>query len=214
MNYAFLATAATAIFAIVNPLGNVSLFAGMTEGLPASQKKAIARNAIVTMAGVLLVFTLTGELIFRFFSITVNGLRIGGGLLLLLIAIEMLQGQRPQTKQTPEEREELFERESVAYVPLGVPLLAGPGAITTVILYSAGAPGEGEKLLLLPILLVICLATYGLLLLGDHIFQRLGRTGIRLIGRLMGLILAAIAVQFVLDGVLEFLPEARLAWEG
>lgn len=212
MDWVFLATAAAALFAIISPLSSVSLFASLTEGFKASEKKEIARKAAMTMVGVLVLFMYTGELIFQFFGITITALRIGGGLLLLLIAIEMLQGQRPATKQTPVEREELFERESVAFVPLGVPLLAGPGSITTCILMAAAAPGMQEKAMLTPIVMLIAASAMVIFSLGDRIFERLGRTGLLLIGRLMGLMLAAIAVQFVLDGILEFLPEAREAW--
>ncbi len=123
-------------------------------------------------------------------------------LLLFGVALEMLHGERSRSRLTPQEREETLERDEVAVVPLGIPLLAGPGAITTVMIYmTAPVRDATDKLFVFGGILVSVLAAFVLLHYADRVFKRLGRTGTRAVGRLMGLLLAAIAVQFIIDGV-------------
>ena len=145
-----------------------------------------------------------GQWIFAAFGFTIPAFKIAGGILLFGVALEMLHGERSRSRLTPQEREETLEREEVAVVPLGIPLLAGPGAITTVMIYMAHPVADtADKLFVFAGILASVLAAFFLLHYADRIFKRLGRTGTRAVGRVMGLLLAAIAIQFIIDGVFD-----------
>jgi multiple antibiotic resistance protein len=148
------------------------------------------------------IFAATGNFIFQMFGITLPAFRTAGGLILWLVAMDMLHGQR----RTQEGREEVVEgrtKEDVAVTPLAVPMLAGPGAISTVIVLSGQARGLSETLIVYAAIAATGVITYVVLWLGQPLLGRLGKTGIRVMTRIMGLILAAIAVQFVLSGIKE-----------
>src|SRR2546425_10733139 len=201
---AFGATAMASIFAIVDPLGVVPFFSVLTEDMDAAQKQNIISKACLTATITLGVFAVFGQWIFAGFGFTIPAFRIAGGIVLFGVAFEMLRGERSRTRLTQQEREETLERDEVAVVPLGIPLLAGPGAITTVmILMSSPATAPEDKLFVFAGILAAVLATYVLLHNADRIFRRIGRAGTRAVGRVMGLLIAAIAVQFVIDGILE-----------
>src|SRR6266567_211397 len=202
VDLAFGATAMASIFAIVDPLGVVPFFSVLTEGMTPVEKQDIVSKACLTATITLGVFAIFGQWIFAAFGFTIPAFKIAGGILLFGVALEMLHGERSRSRLTPQEREETLEREEVAVVPLGIPLLAGPGAITTVMIYMAHPVGDtADKLFVFAGILVAVLVTYFLLHNADRIFRRLGRTGTRAIGRVMGLLLAAIAVQFLIDGI-------------
>ncbi|HKZ98869.1 MAG TPA: MarC family protein [Thermoplasmata archaeon] len=200
VDVAFGATAIASIFAIVDPIGVVPFFSILTEDMtPAQKREVIARSCLVatTTLGVFAVF---GQWIFAGFGFTIPAFRIAGGLLLFSVGFEMLHGERPRTKMTERERQETLERESVGVVPLGIPLLAGPGAITTVMIYMTQPTAPEDKMFVFAGILIAILSAFFLLTYADGLFRRIGRTGTRAIGRIMGLLLAAIAVQFVIDG--------------
>jgi len=202
VDLAFGATAMASIFAIVDPLGVVPFFSVLTEGMTPPQKQNIISKACLTTTITLGVFAVFGQWIFAGFGFTIPAFKIAGGIILFGVAFEMLRGERSRTRLTQQEREETLERDEVAVVPLGIPLLAGPGAITTVMIYMAApAADPADKLFVFGGILVAVLVTYFLLHNADRIFRRLGRAGTRAVGRVMGLLLAAIAVQFVVDGV-------------
>src|SRR6266568_3905104 len=135
---------------------------------------------------------------------SISAFKIAGGILLFGVALEMLHGERSRSRLTPQEREETLEREEVAVVPIGIPLLAGPGAITTVMIYMAHPVADTtDKLFVFAGILASVLAAFFLLHYADRIFKRLGRTGTRAVGRVMGLLLAAIGIQFIIDGVFD-----------
>jgi len=204
VDLAFGATAMASIFAIVDPLGVVPFFSVLTEDMDAAQKQNIISKACLTATITLGVFAVFGQWIFAGFGFTIPAFRIAGGIVLFGVAFEMLRGERSRTRLTQQEREETLERDEVAVVPLGIPLLAGPGAITTVmILMSSPATAPEDKLFVFAGILAAVLATYVLLHNADRIFRRIGRAGTRAVGRVMGLLIAAIAVQFVIDGILE-----------
>src|SRR5206468_3592775 len=178
VDLAFGATAMASIFAIVDPLGVVPFFSVLTEDMDKAQKQNIISKACLTATITLGVFAVFGQWIFAGFGFTIPAFRIAGGIVLFGVAFEMLRGERSRTRLTHQEREETLERDEVAVVPLGIPLLAGPGAITTVmILMSSSATAPEDKLFVFAGILVSVLATYILLHNADRIFRRLGRAG-------------------------------------
>lgn len=199
----FGATAMASIFAIVDPLGIVPFFSALTEGMTAAEKRAIVTKACLTATITLGVFAVFGQWIFAAFGFTIPAFKVAGGILLFAIGFEMLHGERSRSRLTAQERAEALEREEVAVVPLGIPLLAGPGAITTVMIYmTAPVSDPFDKLFVFAGILVAVLAAFVMLHNADRIFRKIGRTGTRAIGRVFGLLLAAIGVQFVIDGVI------------
>ncbi len=204
VDLAFGATAMASIFAIVDPLGVVPFFSVLTEGMTPVQKQDIVSKACLTATIALGVFAIFGQWIFAAFGFTIPAFKIAGGILLFGVALEMLHGERSRSRLTPQEREETLEREEVAVVPLGIPLLAGPGAITTVMIYMAHPVADAaDKLFVFAGILTSVLTAFFLLHYADRIFKRIGRTGTRAVGRVMGLLLAAIAVQFIIDGAFD-----------
>ncbi len=163
----------------------------------------MAKRAAFTCFVVLTAFGLGGSLIFRMFGITLPAFKIAGGIILLLIGLEMLQARRSNTKETPGETEEGAEKEDVGIIPLGIPMLAGPGSISAVMVLVGQAPSWMQ---MIPIFVAIALtaaAAYLILAGADGIRHYLGATGIRILMRLMGLLLMAIAVQFMLNGLAD-----------
>ena len=202
VDLAFGATAMASIFAIVDPLGVVPFFSVLTEDLSATDKQNIVSKACLTATVTLGVFAVFGQWIFAGFGFTIPAFKIAGGILLFGVALEMLHGERSRSRLTAQEREETLERDEVAVVPIGIPLLAGPGAITTVMIYMTATVADPvDKLFVFAGILFSVLSAFLLLHNADRIFRKIGRTGTRAIGRVMGLLLAAIGVQFVIDGV-------------
>jgi multiple antibiotic resistance protein len=201
----FAITTFVAIFAIVNPIGAMTFFVVLTRAYPKEVKKRVIERAILAATLALLVFALVGNYIFLIFGTSIPAFRIAGGILLFSIAFAMMQGERSRTQLTPQDRQEALEREAIGIVPLGIPMLAGPGAITTVIALMADATSPGLDMLrvvvILGSILGTMLASWIMLTYADVIFRRIGRMGAYAISRIMGLILAAIAVQFVILGI-------------
>lgn len=214
MDLNFAVAVMVAVFAIVNPIGNVSFFVTLTEGYTRREKRAVIKKVVMVATVVLLMFALVGNIIFEMFSITIPAFRIAGGLLLLTIAFAMLQGRHPKTKVTDKDKEEALAREVVGIVPLGVPMFAGPGAITTVMIYMSEATQEGLDFSLISMVLlaigITMILAYVMLSYSERIFQRIGRMGALAFSRIMGLILAAMAVQFMMDGIITFISESGI----
>ena len=190
------------LFAVLNPFATVPPFLAMTGSNSPAERRDMARRACTIAAGVLLVFALSGLGILNFFGVSVPAFRIAGGLVLIRVAFDLLQGGR-SFKVTKEERLEGAEKEDIAITPLGVPILCGPATITAGILVAS----QATSWLHTGVLVVVIGAIYAglflvLRLAAEHIY-RLGETPIRISSRLMGLILVAIAVQFVVDGASE-----------
>ncbi|MBN1540114.1 MAG: MarC family protein [Candidatus Thermoplasmatota archaeon] len=191
------------IFAIINPMGAVPNYAVLTQGYSLKDKRMVIKKAILVAGGILVIFALLGKLIFEALNITVDGFRVAGGAVLFLIAMEMVRGNTPQAKLNPKEKKENLEKDQIGVVPLGIPLLAGPGSITTVMIAVADSPTNkflGIMIVIASVLLVL-LFSYFVLRNTDRIFKRLGRTGTKIFSRIMGLLLGAIAVQFIADGI-------------
>jgi multiple antibiotic resistance protein len=202
-----LAKATLALFAIVDPIGVIPIFLLATEGLKPAQSRAAARVAALTVGGVLALFAFAGEHLLGFLGIRLAAFSIAGGLLLLLLALSMVQAHVSPQRQTRDEAEEAEEKDSVGVVPLGVPLLAGPGAITHVVVTSGAARGDllHQSALLIPVVLV-ALSVWVAFRAAPAIAQRLGRTGIHVVTRLMGLIIAAISVEMIAGGLITLFP--------
>ncbi|HEY3445151.1 MAG TPA: MarC family protein [Myxococcales bacterium] len=193
----------SAIFFVIDPLGLVPIYVAITSRDPPEKRRKMARRATLVAFCLLSFFAVFGSLLFKVFGITLSAFKIAGGILLLITAIDMLRAQPSRTRSSPEETEESDAKEDVAIVPLAMPLLAGPGAIATVMVVA----GRGKDWLhLIPVLLSIgltCAIAYALLRVASRIQKLFGHGGIAVLERVMGLLLAAIAVQFISDGAVE-----------
>jgi multiple antibiotic resistance protein len=194
------------IFAIVNPVGTIPTFVALTAGYTSAERRGVIVKAVLVGAGVLLAFGLVGERIFDVFSITIPAFRIAGGILIFKVAFDMLHGERPRSDSNEQEITDALERENVGITPLGVPLLTGPGAITTVMILVATHTAAADRLLIYGAVGIVFAATFALLFVGERLFGFMGRSGLMVFTRIMGLLLAALAVQFVLTGVTAALP--------
>jgi multiple antibiotic resistance protein len=197
----FFLVALTSIFFLVDPIAAVPTFLIMTAAADRADRQRMARRAAWTCFLVLSAFAAAGTLIFKLFGITLPAFKIAGGVILLLIGIDMLQARRSQTKETPPETEEGSEKEDVGIIPLGVPMLAGPGSISTVMVLMSGAPAAWYAIPIFLTIAITAFASYWILAGADRVRGYLGETGIRILTRMMGLLLTAIAVQFILNGL-------------
>lgn len=191
------------LFVIVDPVGMLPFFVSLTQGFSPGDRVYVIRRSTVFATGLLMGFALLGRYIFLLLHFTIYSFEIAGGVLLFAIAFDMLFGETPRTKLSPLDRDELLSRrEEVGIVPLGMPLLAGPGAISSVVIYAQGAEGSLSTTAAVYIAIGLAMAvSYVVLRLGVQILERAGRVGLMAVSRVMGLLLAAIAVQFAIDGV-------------
>jgi multiple antibiotic resistance protein len=193
----------TTLFATIGPLDVAAMFAVLTaKDTPQVRLRTALRSTLVATV-ILLLFALLGEIILRSLGISLAALRIGGGILLLLIGIEMAFAiSSGATSTTEEETEEAASRQDIAVFPLATPLIAGPGAMGAIILLMAGTDGVFMlQLAVIATLLLMLLLTLASMLLATHIYRVLGVTGMHVISRVMGVLLSALAVQFILDGI-------------
>jgi multiple antibiotic resistance protein len=203
---AFTLLSFSAIFFVVDPMAVIPVFMAMTRNDPPEKRREMARRASLTAFLVLSTFAVAGTLIFKVFGITLGAFKVAGGVLLLLTSTEMLRAQQPRTRVTPEEEQAGTEKEDVAIFPLAIPLLAGPGSIATVAALMGRA---GRILFAVPVILsiaVTCLASYLMLVSAERISRVLGVTGLSVMNRVIGLIIGAIAVQFMFDGLRDTFP--------
>jgi len=199
----------TALIVLVDPLGIIPIFISITADETVAERRRTARVAIVSAAIVLIIATLVGHTVLRFFGIRLASFTVGGGILILLMAISMLNARMSPAKTTPEEARESEDKQNVAVVPLAVPLLAGPAAISTVIIYSQRTDTGSDWLLkgyVILCIVIVGLLTWGALRLSIPLSKRLGRTGLNNFTRIMGLLLAAIAVEFIVTGLQQLFP--------
>jgi len=196
----------SAIFFVVDPMGVVPIFVAMTQGDSEEKRRRMARRASLTAFAVLTVFAVAGTVIFRLLGVTLGAFKVAGGILLLLTSIEMLRAQQVRTRIIPEEEQEGAEKDDVAIFPLAIPLLAGPGAIATVTALMGRA---GRTLFMVPVvfsIVVTCVASYAMLRAATPISRFLGVTGLNVMNRVIGLIIGALAVQFIFDGLKDSFP--------
>ncbi len=197
------------LLAIVDPFAAVPIFLALAGSQPRPVQSRTALRASATCFFVLTVFGLAGGLVFSFFGITLPAFKITGGILLFGVGFEMLRAKRSATRSTQEEAHEAETKEDVAVVPLGLPLLSGPGSIATVIVLVGRAPGFEHRASVVVAIAAVSLASFVILRSAEFVARVLGKTGINIVGRVMGLILAAIATQLVIDGVHEAFPVTR-----
>ncbi|HEX9284524.1 MAG TPA: MarC family protein [Nitrospirales bacterium] len=203
--FAFFLTAFVSLFVTLDPIGNVPIFLTITPHNSEAERAAMVTRAVLVVFGVLVLFALCGNLIFRLFGVTIEAFRIVAGLLLLKIAFDMMEAKPARVRHTPEEDAEGAQRQDVAIIPLAIPLLSGPGSISNVIALTGQATKSPKvlttfSLLLLAIALNVLIAFISLRS-ATAITRLLKESGMRILTRVMGLILAAIAVQFVLTGI-------------
>jgi multiple antibiotic resistance protein len=194
----------TSILFLVDPIAVVPTFLVITQDETVEQRRATARRACLAAGILLIVFAAAGNLIFRAFGITLPAFRIAGGAILWLVAMDMLRGER-STQESEAEIHEGRLKEDVALTPLAMPMLAGPGAISTVMVLSGQARTPARATVVYVSIVLTLLISWVMLRIGDRVMSRFGQTGIRVIMRIMGLMLAAVAVQFIITGVREAL---------
>ena len=197
------------LLALINPVGAVPFFLSLTAQQTDDERRRTIRIASVSVFCVMTVTTLLGQQIIDFFGISVGSLEVGGGIIMLLMAINMLNAQIGNTRSTPEERHEAEMKDNIAVVPLAIPLLTGPGSISTVIIYAANSPHWYERAGLIAIGAVLALLCFVAMRLAEPIANWIGRTGINIATRLMGLMLSALAVEFIVNGLRALLPALR-----
>lgn len=190
----------TSVLFIVDPIAVIPTYLVITQRESREQRAVTARRACFAAALILIGFALFGSLIFEIFGITIEAFRIAGGLILWVVAMDMLHGER----RTQESRPEISEgraKEDVAVTPLAMPMLAGPGAISTIMVLAGQARTVPQKAIVHLAIVVTMVISLLVLRVGERLVARMGQTGIRVMTRIMGLLLAAIAVQFVITGV-------------
>ena len=191
----------TALFVVVDPFGCVPLFVSITDGDSREQKRRAALRASVVAGAILALFAVSGTLIFRLLGVSEGAFRIAGGVLLFLLAVDMLSAQRSRQRTTPEEEAEGANKADASVFPLGIPMLAGPGATSAVMVLVSRAQNTLEYMIVMLAIVITLVSTYWVLRGASAVADRLGHTGMNVLQRVMGLIVAAVAVQFVLDGV-------------
>jgi len=194
------------LLAIVNPFGAIPMFISMTADESVAQRRDTTNQVALGLTIILLVALFAGDLLLQFFGITIDSFRVGGGILVLLMAISMLQAKTSPVKQTTEEATESIQKESVAIVPLAMPLLAGPGAISAVILAAHKANSVVGSLIIAGGIVVLSLVVWVVLRMSPWIAGHMGATGINIMTRIMGLMLTAIAVEFIASGIKGMFP--------
>jgi multiple antibiotic resistance protein len=199
---AFLLTALATLFVIVDPIALVPLFIPLTRGMTPAQRRRVAWRACMVAAGVLTVFGLVGDNLLRLIGISMPAFRIAGGVLLFLTALDMLFERRTRRREDKAHPAEPHELDDPSVFPLAVPLIAGPGAIASMILLTGQAGGGWAGFAVVQgVMLAVIAATFVLFLLAAPLERALGRTGTLVVTRVLGMLLAALAVQFIIDGI-------------
>ncbi|RVV98942.1 MarC family protein [Mesobaculum littorinae] len=201
MDWNFLITAFVTLMVIVDPIGLTPLFVALTQGMPRAQRRAVGARACALGAALLMLFGMFGEAVLGFVGITMPAFRIAGGILLFLTALDMLFERRAERRQGNADKNE----DDPSVFPLATPLLAGPGAIATMILLTGQAGGDVTMVIAVHVVMALVVAiTFALFLAAGPLEHMLGDVGVNVVTRLLGMLLAALSVQFVLDGLKSF----------
>lgn len=197
--------ALSSIFFLVDPFAAIPSFLAITQNADPARRRRMARKGALTCFIVLTSFAIAGQFIFRLFGITLPAFEIAGGLILLLIGLDMLEARRSPTQETLGDAEEAAAKEDAGIVPLGVPMLAGPGAISSVMVLVGQAPSiwHWEMGAILASIAITAVVTYFVLAGADGVRRVMGETGIRILVRVMGLLLVALAMQFFVNGLTD-----------
>ncbi len=195
--------ALSSIFFLVDPFAALPTFLAITAGADSKRRRRMARKASITAWVVLSAFAVAGQYIFRMFGITLPAFEIAGGVILLLIGLDMLEAKRSPTQETGGDAEAAASKEDAGIVPLGIPMLAGPGSITSVMVLVGQAQNHWQMVAILAAILVTALICFLVLGNSDRVANALGETGIRILVRIMGLLLVALAVQYFVNGMAD-----------
>lgn len=187
------------LFTMVNPVGVVPPYLAMTAGMTRAEARRVARRAVLTGTCILMGFALTGQLIFAFFGISVDSLRVVGGIIFLLLGYRMLTGHVPRERERTETVEEYAT--DISITPLGIPIVTGPGSIATAILLTSEDPEITHYPVTLVVIVAVMAITYLLMVSGRRVMSVLGHDGTLVLMRLMGLIIMAIAIEFLVAGL-------------
>jgi MarC family membrane protein len=201
----FSVLALSSIFFLVDPFAAIPSFLAITHNADAARRRRMARKGALTAFIVLTSFAVAGQLIFRMFGITLPAFEIAGGLILLLIGLDMLEARRSPTQETTGDTEEAAAKEDAGIVPLGIPMLAGPGAISSVMVLVGQVPHlwHWEMGAILASIAITALVSYWVLASAGRVRSVLGETGIRILVRIMGLLLVALAMQYFVNGLTD-----------
>jgi len=197
----FFIIAFTSLFALVNPIGFSPMFISLVDNMDPQEKKQIATKGVLTAGLTLTIFLFIGELIFQFFGITIEAFKIAGGILFMRSSFNLIEVKKSRTRTTPAEEENMLNKDDIAYTPIGIPLIAGPGAITSIMVLSTSNPNITYKICLFLVIILTMLLTLFILRMSSKITQKIGTSGLRIIQRIMGIILLTISVQFIIDGI-------------
>jgi multiple antibiotic resistance protein len=204
-------TAFIILFVVIDPVGIAPMFAGLTSGDSEADRKKTALKGVCIAGLVLLLFTLTGEPILRYLNINTASFSIAGGVLLFLLAVDMVLVRDSGLRSaTVAEQAEAKTKTDISVFPLAIPMIAGPGSLTTILLLQDKGVYSQETIVILGVLILVLVLTYGMLVLAVKITRILGETGANVITRVFGIILAALATQFILNGLIQTFP----AWAG
>jgi multiple antibiotic resistance protein len=196
----------TALFVILNPFGAVPIFLSMTSSQSIRRRNQTGLTVACTVGVLICGSILVGEYALRLFGINLASFEVGGGILVLLMAVSMLNARQGRTRHSPEEMREAEDTTTIGVVPLGTPLVAGPGTVSTAIIFANKSETWLQTCMLLLISCFVALCVWLILRMAEYIGIMLGRRGINILTRLMGLILAALAVKFITDGLTILLP--------
>jgi multiple antibiotic resistance protein len=200
----FSVLALSSVFFLVDPFAALPTFLAVTAGATPQRRGRMAWKASITAWVVLTIFALAGQLIFRLFGITLPAFEIAGGIILLLIGLDMLEAKRSATQETGGDTEAAASKEDAGIVPLGIPMLAGPGSITSVMVLVGQAQGKWQLIAVILAAILITAVICGVILGNSgRVAQALGETGIRILVRIMGLLLVALAVQYFVNGLVD-----------
>ena len=196
----------SALFLVVDPIAAVPIFVSITAGTSPEHRMAMARRAALVVLGTLLGFAVAGRLVFELFGISLGSFKIAGGLMLFLMSVDMMQARPSATRTTPAERAESRDFEDVAIVPLALPMMAGPGAIATVVVLTSRARTPLQTASVIAAIVLTSLLCWLLLRMASRAQRLATATTVRVIERVMGLVLTAVAVEFVFSGLRDLLP--------
>jgi multiple antibiotic resistance protein len=198
---AFALLCVSSLLAMINPISAAPMYLALTAGYAPAQRRRTLRSAVLTAFSVLLAFALLGGAIFQLFGITIDAFRIAGGIIFFGIGMDMLQAKRARGKTTEEEEQEGRTKTDVGVTPLGIPMITGPGAITTVMVLMTQANTRMHVAIVFGAVAVVLFISYLTLLASPRLVRVFGQTGLNVMTRIMGLLVAVIGVQFVIDGV-------------
>jgi multiple antibiotic resistance protein len=203
-DHIFFLQAVVSLFALLDPIGVAPIFVFMTPGKTDEERRSMARRASVAVLVILAVFAVSGGIIFTFLGISIAAFRIAGGLILLKISLDMIEARISMARHTLKEGEEGRLKHDIAIIPLSIPLLAGPGSISGVIVLMSRSNSPWTLAYVLSAILIATALTYAILRSASRICLVLGETGQGVFVRIMGLILAAVSVEFIISGIREY----------